>query len=173
MKLFSAFAAFAAMCAVFVSGCDKTPSESVIRTTAEGIGRAAGYALPYAATKPEIKDAVVKIIDVVAKVVPEEGQAFVEAWKPLIDDEVAKLVKAGKLREADAGIVKSVLYVVCDGIDLVFTRYPKAREYKNLVSAAVGGFVDGFKSVVGLTDGARENYDKEAYEIFVKKLGTK
>ena len=110
------------------------------------------------------------MLDVAAKVVPETSQTFIATWKPLIDDEVAKLVAAGKLKDEEAALVKNALYVACDGVDLVFTRYPKAREYKNLVSAATGGFVTGFKSVVSFASGERAGYDKNAYEILRSKF---
>ena len=170
MKMFSAFAAIAVACMTFVTGCKSLPTEDTIRGTAESIGRAAGYAVELGKTKTEVKEAIIKVLDVAAKVVPETNQTFIAAWKPLIDDEVAKLVVAGKLKEDDAALVKSALYVACDGIDLVFTRYPKARAYKNLVSAATGGFVTGFKSVVNFTGGERADYDKDAYKILRKKF---
>lgn len=173
MKMFSAFAAIAVVCMAFMMGCKSLPTDDTIYSTAESIGRAAGYAVELSKTKAEVKETIIKVLDVTAKVVPETNQTFIAAWKPLIDDEVTKLVADGKLKEDDAALVKSALYVACDGIDLVFTRYPKAREYKNLVSAATGGFVTGFKSVVNFTGSARVGYDKDAYEILRKKFEDK
>ena len=170
MKMFSVFTAIAVMCMAFVMGCKSLPSEETIRGTAESIGRAAGYAVELGKTKTEVKEAIIKVLDVAAKVVPETNQTFIAAWKPLIDDDVSKLVAAGKLKDADAALVKNALHVACDGVDLVFTRYPKAREYKNLVSAATGGFVTGFKSVVSFASGTRMDYDKNAYEILRSKF---
>lgn len=170
MKMFSVFAAVAVACAVFVTGCRSFPSEATICGVGESIGRAAGYAVELGKTKTEVKEAIVKVIDIAAKVVPEPDQTFVAAWKPLVDEEVAKLVAAGKLKEVDAAFVKSALYVACEGVDLVFKRYPKAREYKNLVSAATSGFVAGFKSVVSFAAGERANYDEDAYKTLRAKF---
>ena len=170
MKMFSIFTAIAVTCMVFVMGCKSIPSEETIRGTAESIGRAAGYAVELGKTKTEVKETIIKVLDIAAKVVPETNQTFIVAWKPLIDDEVAKFVVAGKLKDEDATLVKNALYVACDGVDLVFTHYPKAREYKNLVSAATGGFVTGFKSVVSFASGERVDYDKNAYEILRSKF---
>lgn len=170
MKMFSVFTAIAVMCMAFVMGCKSLPSEETIRGTAESIGRAAGYAVELSKTKIEVKEAIIKVLDATAKVVPETNQTFIVTWKPLIDDDVAKFVAAGKLKDEDAALVKNVLYVACDGVDLVFTRYPKAREYKNLVSAATGGFVTGFKSVVNFTAGDRAGYDNDAYKILRNKF---
>ena len=170
MKMFSVFTAIAVACMVFVTGCKSLPSEETICGTAESIGRAAGYAVELGKTKTEVKEAIIKVLDVAAKVVPETNQTFIATWKPLIDDEVMKLAADGKLKEDDAALVKNALYVACDGVDLVFTHYPKAREYKNLVSAATGGFVTGFKSVVSFAGGERADYDKNAYEILRNKF---
>lgn len=171
MKMF--FAATIAVCAMLIAGCKSLPSEEVIRGTASSIGRAAGYAVELGKTKAEVKEAIIKVLDAAAKVVPETDQTFIAAWRPLIDDEVAKLVADGKLKDDEAALVKSALYVACDGIDLVFTRYPKARAYKNLVSAATGGFVAGFKSIVNFAGGGRAGYDEDAYEILRKKFENK
>lgn len=170
MKMFSVFTAIAVTCMAFVMGCKSIPSEETIRGTAESIGRAAGYAVELGKTKNEVKESIINVLDVAAKVVPETNQTFIATWKPLIDDDVAKLIAAGKLKDEDAALVKNALYVACDGVDLVFTRYPKAREYKNLVSAATGGFVTGFKSVVSFTAGERAGYDNDAYKILRNKF---
>lgn len=155
---------------MLLTGCKNIPSEDTIRATSESIGRAAGYAVEIGKTKTEVKDAIVKVLDIASKVTPATNQTFISAWKPLIDEEVGKIVAGGKLKEEDAALVKNVLYVACDGVDLIFVKYPKAREYQNLVSAAVGGFVNGFKSVVASGDGSRAEYDKEAYETLRKKF---
>ena len=165
MKLFSI--AMAAMVACF-AGCKPLPTEDVMRNTAESVGRAAGYAVQLTKTKTEVKAAIIEVLDTVSKIVPGAGQSFIAAWKPLIDDEVAKLIAAGKLKEENSALVKNILYVACDGVDLIFARYPKAREYKHLVSAATTGFVSGFKSVVTLPDNAKTAYDEKAYEILKK-----
>lgn len=170
MKMFSVFTAVVVVCAAFVAGCKSLPSETTINGVGESIGRAAGYAVELSKTKTEVKDAIIKILDVAAKVVPEPDQTFVATWKPLIDEEVTRLVAAGKLKEMDAALVKNALYVACEGVDLVFKRYPKAREYKNLVSAATGGFVAGFKSIVNFTAGERAIYDEEAYKTLRAKF---
>ena len=169
MKKFSIFAALAALC-LAIAGCNKLPSEDTIRGAAESIGKAAGFAVELGKTKTEVKDAIVNVLEAVKEATPAEGQTFADAWKPLIDKELAKLVAEGKIKEIDATLAKSALYVACEGVDLVFVRYPKAKEYKNLVAAAVTGFVAGFESVVPVPDMARAEYDKEAYKTLAAKF---
>lgn len=170
MKIMSMFMAALVVFACGFSGCKSLPSEDTLRATASSIGRAAGYAVELSKAKTEVKEAIITVLDVVAKAVPETNQTFIAAWKPLIDEEIGKLVTAGKLKETDAALVKSALYVACDGIDLLFTRYPKAKAYANLVSAATDGFISGFKSVVTFSASVKADYDQEAYEILRKKF---
>lgn len=148
-----------------LTGCDKLPTPEKMTTISTVIGKTAGYACELSKTKTEVKEAIANVLDVVSKAVPDEGQTFAEAWSSLIDEELKKLVEAGKLDEAGAHVAKLALNVACDGIDYVFVKYPKAKEVKELVSAAVAGFVDGYKSVVkmNLAAGEKPEIDEEAY----------
>ena len=148
-----------------LTGCDKLPTPEKMTTISTAIGKTAGYACELSKTKTEVKEAIANVLDIVSKVVPGEGQTFAEAWTPVIAEELQKLVDAGKLDEAGAKVAKLALSVACDGIDYVFVKYPKAKEVKELVSAAVVGFVNGYKSVVktDLAVGEKPEIDEEAY----------
>ena len=164
-------AALVAATALF-SGCDKLPTVERMTTISTVIGKTAGYACELSKTKTEVKEAIANVLDIVSKVVPGEGQTFTEAWSPLIDEELKKLVEAGKLDEAGAQVAKLALTVACDGIDYVFVKYPKAKEVKELVSAAVVGFVDGYKSVVKMNLAASEKpeIDEDAYKYLKARM---
>lgn len=56
------------------------------------------------------------------------------------------------------------------GIDYIFdVKYPKAKEAKELVDAAVRGFTSGFLSVFSDTVKAGKlDYDKDAYKYLTK-----
>ena len=164
-------AALVAVTALF-SGCDKLPTVERMTTISTVIGKTAGYACELSKTKTEVKEAIANVLDIVSKVVPDEGQTFAEAWSPLVDEELKKLVEAGKLDEAGAQVAKLALTVACDGIDYVFVKYPKAKEVKELVSAAVAGFVDGYKSVVkmSLATGEKPEIDEDAYKYLKARM---
>ena len=170
MKKIIAVAA-AAFIALFMTGCDKDLTPAKINAVATTIGRTAGYACELAKTKTEVKEGIAKVLDIVAEVVPTNGQTFAEAWTPVIDKELKELVDAGKIDAAGAQVAKIALGVACDGIDYVFTKYPKAKETKELVSAAVTGFISGYKSVVNLAANAEKpEIDEEALKYFKTKL---
>ena len=55
-------------------------------------------------------------------------------------------------------------------IDYIFNRYPKAKEVEELVSAAVKGFINGYRSVVTLNAGNVADSDEEAYQYLKSKM---
>ena len=157
--------------ALFITGCDKLPTPEKMTKIATAVGKAAGYACELAKLDANVKESIVNVLDVAAKVVPAEGQTFADAWAPIINEEVQKLVAAGKLNDASAAIVKLALGTACDGIDYVFVKYPKAKDVKELVGAAVDGFTTGFKNTISLAVGAEKSeFDEEAYKYLKAKM---
>lgn len=156
-------------------GCDKLPTPEKIEAVSTVIGRTAGYVCELSKTKTEVKDAILKVMDVVATVVPTNGETFVEAWTPIANAEIQKLVDSKKLDEASAALVKNAVAIACEGIDYVFIKYPKAKDVKELVSAATMGFIGGFKSVVSMNFAADAKFeiDEEAYKYLKEKMPAK
>lgn len=163
--------AVAVVMAFFIAGCDHPLTPEKIEAVATTIGRTAGYACELSKTKTAVREAIAKVLDVIATVVPTENQTFSEAWTPVIAKDLQKLVDAGKLDSEGAKVAKLALGVACDGIDYVFVKYPKAKEVKELMSATTIGFINGYKSVVNLAAGATmSEIDKEAYEYLKAKM---
>ena len=165
----------AAVMAVFITGCDKNLTPERMTTISTVIGRTAGYTCELSKTKTEVKETIMKVLDISSEVVPTNGQTFAEAWTPVIDAEINKLVAEGKLDAAGAQVAKLALGVACDGIDYVFVKYPKAKEGKELVSAAVTGFISGYKSVVTLKAGGdgKIDIDEDAFKYLKAKMSSK
>ena len=163
----------AAIIAVFMVGCDKLPTVEKMTAISTVIGKTAGYACELAKTKKEVKDAIFVVLDVVSKVVPNEGQTFTEAWTPVITEELNKLVKAGKINENEASIAKIALTAATEGLDYVFLKYPKAKDVKELVAAATSGFITGYKSVVTVGASANVDVDADAYRYITERLAAK
>ena len=170
-----------AACAVFaVAGCDKLPTPEKMNSIAKLIGKTAGYVCELSSAKPEVKEAVANIVDVLAKATPKNGKTFAETWDPIIDAEIKKLVDVKKLDNWSATAVKVALTAASSGVDYVFIKYPKAKDVEELVVAAVNGFVEEFKGCcVDCTDckdcvvGAsakKTEIDEEAYNYLKAKL---
>ena len=156
--------------AVFMTGCDKElPTIERMTTISTAIGKTAGYACELSKTKTSVKEAIFSVIDTASKVVPQTNETFTVAWTPVINEELDKLIKKGKISESELPVIKIALAAATEGIDYVFVKYPKAKEVKELVSAATTGFISGYKSVVAFAAGAEEIND-EAYKYIKSKL---
>ena len=160
-----------------VVGCKTLPSADVVNKTAYSIGMVSGYVCQLAGVDDNVKITIVNVLDTVVKVVPAPEQTFTEAWTPMITDEIAKLVEAGKLKADGAELVKSALSVACNGIDFLFTRHPKWKEYSDIVDAVVTGYTAGFETVVVPVDVVRaavdNNDDVRAYVEYIKASANK
>ena len=168
-----------AICAALLAvvGCKTLPPADVVNKTAYSLGMVSGYACQLAGVDDHVKITIVNVLDTAVKVVPAPGQTFTEAWTPVIADEVAKLVEAGKLKADEAELVKSALGVACNGIDFLFTRHPKWKEYSDIVDAAVTGYAAGFKTIIVPADVVRaavdSNDDVRAYVEYIKANANK
>lgn len=155
-------------------GCKKEITVERMTTISTAIGKTAGLACELSKTKTEVKESIAVVLNAVQAIVPTNGQTFVEAWSPLIEIEVNKLVEAHKIDAASATIVKAALTVACEGLDFVFVKYPKAKDSKELVSAAITGFITGYKSIVTPTakaiPGEKIEIDEEAMKYLKEKI---
>lgn len=153
-------------------GCKSIPSSDTIYAVSESIGKTAGFAIELSKTKQEVKDGIIQVLDIISATVPGTNDTFVTKWMPIAETEIQKLIDAEKVTAEEGKVIKHAIYVACEGIDLVFVRYPIAKQYKDLVSAAVDGFVTGFKSVVKATFAVTPDFDAEAYTYLKMKSAT-
>lgn len=171
-------AAAAATVTFTIVGCKSLPTPDKMNSVAYAVGTASGLVANETKIDDKSRETVIEVVTVVKGVVPTNGQTFVEAWVPVADVYVAELVAKGKLNEGQALLVKGGTTIVATGMDYVFKAYPKAKEYEDLVVAAVDGFTDGFLTtfkpvnlakVPGASGSSRSaEYDKEAY-IYLKE----
>ena len=159
-----------AVCASVFVGCDKLPTVEKMTEISTVVGKTAGYVCELSKTKTEVKEAIFKVLDIVSTAVPTNGQTFVEAWTPIINAEVKKLIDDGKIDKKYETAITTSLYVVCNGIDYIFVKYPKAKNVEELVVAATTGFINGYKSVVTLAANAELEIDEEAYKYLKSQI---
>lgn len=170
MKKFSikAFtAAFFAAIVVVFAGCDKLPSAEKIENVSKTIGYAAGLTCDLTKVSDKTRTVTLEVMDIVDDVIPLTNQTFIAAWTPVIDETISNFVNKGKITASEGVIVKAVMAAVTQGLDYVFeVRWPKAKEYKELVSAAVRGFTEGFKTVIkpaNMKAAAGFDYDEDEF----------
>lgn len=169
MKRLMTFMLAAAM-AIF-AGCEpKLPTVEKMEKTANAVGVAAGMVASQVKIDTETRAAIKEVLAKVAEVTPAAGQSFTDAWTSVAEEALAKLVADGKINDAQAAVAKTAFSVFTKGLDYLFDiRYPKAKEYKELVDAAVRGFTTGFLSAFSdAMKAAPLDYDKDAYEYLTK-----
>lgn len=172
MKIKNTLWCLLALGLAMLMGC--TPSAEQINKTATAVGYAAGLVANKVEIKDDARNAIVSVLNDVRSCIPIEGQSFADAWTPVIKEKVSILVKDGKIDAATGELVTSIAIMAAKGVDYLFdVRFPKVKQYEELVAAGVSGAVDGFLSVFKpVNDSARTigDYDKEAYEWFMKNF---
>jgi hypothetical protein len=179
MKKFSKwFAVLALALGIGMVGCTSLPSSDTMYSTTCAIGVATGMVANGTDIDDASRNAICDIMNEVSQCIPETNQTFSAAWTPIAKAHADSLVADGKITAEQGVLVMKAFDIVVSGIDYVFeVRYPKAKQYKELVSAAVDGFTDGFLSVFKQVDGALSSgrsvtFDIDAYE-WLKKNAVK
>ena len=138
------------------AGCKQLPTPEVMKATATSIGVAAGMVANETPIDDKARNTVVAIVEEVARVTPKQGQSFEEAWTPVAKEVVAKLIAEGKIDDGVGNIALAAFSIAVKGVDYIFdVRFPKAKEYEELVNSAVAGFTEGFLTVFKPVDGTK------------------
>lgn len=159
-----------------IAGCNPTPTAEKIASVSKLAGTSAAMVVNMTKIDEQSKAVVIEIMDKVEMTIPQTNQTFTEAWTPIAKEHVGKLISDGKINDVQGQLILSGFSIACNGIDYIFdVRYPKAREYKELLEAAVHGFIGGYKSVYSTSSlksgSASPEYDKEAYDYLKSKAG--
>lgn len=140
---------------LFFVGCDPDKTNEQIETTAKSIGAATAAVINFTKVDKDVGTTIVNIVETAKKVVPTAGQSFADAWTPVSEDIVAKLLKDGKLDEKKAEIVKMLFKTVVKGADYIITkRLPNVVKDTEKLRIVVDGFSTGFLSMISTTDAA-------------------
>ena len=157
-KMLFALVAAAAMCATF-TGCDETPSKEVVSAASYALGTSSGLVVKLLNINDETRAVIADVIAKVSEVIPEDGQSFEDAWKPVAAKYIDELLESGKLpeiliknKELTRNLLNKAVEAAFKGLDRLFEKYPTWKKYPDIVVAAVGGFVNGFKLTIGCTD---------------------
>lgn len=156
------------------TGCHTVPTPDKMESTAQAIGFSAGLVANNINISDKDRNIIVDIIGKVSECTPADNQTFVEAWTPIATEYVNKMVADGKINQDQAVLILKVFDIIANGVDYVFDKvYPKARQYENLVTAAIRGFTKGFltsfKPVNKVFDKSIK-YDAKAYDHLIKLL---
>lgn len=166
----------AAIMAVCV-GCKSVPTDGQMYTASYAIGVSAGLVANMTKIDDASRNAVIEIMNKVDSCIPATNETFSAAWTPIAAEHIAKLVEEGKIDAGQGILIAKTFEVAVNGIDYLFNvRFPKARQYQELVEAATHGFCGGFLTVfksanssMGFSSSSSATYDVEAYDYLKAK----
>lgn len=126
-------------------GCRSVPTADTMYSTSYAVGIATGMVANEAKIDDASRNAICDVLNVVSSCVPETNQTFEAAWMPIAKAHIAKLAAEGKLDSLQSRMVETTAGIIVQGIDYLFEhRFPKAKMYKDVVTAAIDGFAGGF-----------------------------
>ena len=137
--------AIAIACITANLGCKSVPINDKMYMTSYAIGASTGLVADMTKVDDWSRNKVIEIVNIVDAYVPQTNETFTQAWTPIADTLIAEWKKAGEIDADQIILISGAFKLVCEGIDYVFiVRYPKARQYQELVEAATHGFSAGF-----------------------------
>lgn len=166
---------FLIMCFIifpFISGCAITITKDNVGPISNIIGKATGSVVNVSGLTDQTKEAIVTIITSIDNYLPANNITCEEAWQPIIETEITKLINNGKLAEKYSVITFKACLTVAKGVDYLYKKYPTIKNYRDLTIIAINNFIEGFTNVITSTGFATvysSEYQKE-YEQAVKYL---
>lgn len=135
-------------------GCNHVPSFDVIYMMAHAGGTGTALVMNETSLDAEKRTIIRDIVKEVRECTPEVGQTLEAAWTPIAQAHTDLLVQEGKIDAATGVVIMAGFKTVMVGVNLLETRYPQIRADRDLLSAFIAGFTDGFlaKFVVDSAD---------------------
>ena len=140
--------ALVACAAVFLTGCDETPSAEVVNALSTTLGASAAAVVKLVGVDADTVANINEVLTQVDRVVPDKDQSFTDAWTSLVEEAIAKLKEKGKLDDTKAKLVSKALEAAMKGLDRLFEMKPKWKQYDDVVTGAISGFIVGFQGTL-------------------------
>ena len=127
-----------------VTGCQCLPSADVVYMVAHAGGTGTALVMNETTLDTEKRTVIRDIVKEVRECTPEVGATLESAWTPIAQDHTDLLVQEGKIDAATGVVIMAGFKTVMVGVNLLETRYPQIRADRDLLSAFINGFTDGF-----------------------------
>lgn len=126
-------------------GCKTLPTVESVTGTSYAVGVSAAYVVNETKITDETRTAIANIMTEVKQYVPSTNQTFASAWTPIAERQVQTLVANGKINATQGAHALKTFKIAIMGMDYVIAvKYPKLREYAELIDIATTSFCDGF-----------------------------
>lgn len=125
-------------------GCKHVPSCDVIYMVAHAGGTGTALVMNETSLDTEKRTVIRDITKEVRECTPEVGQTLEAAWTPIAQAHTDLLVQEGKIDAATGVVIMAGFKTVMVGVNLLEARYPRIRVDRDLLSAFIAGYTDGF-----------------------------
>ena len=142
-----AFTLITAVCIVAVvalAGCKHVPSANAVYLVAHAGGTGTALVMNETSLDMEKRTVIRDIVKEIRECTPGVGQTLEAAWTPIAQAHTDLLVQEGKIDAATGVVIMAGFKTVMVGVNLLEDRYPQIRADRDLLSAFVAGFTDGF-----------------------------
>ena len=145
-KIIIAFAAVVCMVAIaeVVTGCRSIPTADTVYMVAHAGGTGTALVMNETSLDAAKRTIIRDITKEVRECTPEVGQTLEAAWTPIAQAHTDLLVQEGKIDAATGVVIMAGFKTVMVGVNLLEARYPQIRADRDLLSAFIAGFTDGF-----------------------------
>lgn len=130
--------------ALAATGCKTVPTADTVYLVAHAGGSATALVMNETKLDADKRTVIRDIVNEIRECTPEVGQTLEAAWTPVAQRHVDLLVEEGRIDSAAATLIMTGFKTVMVGVNAIENRYPQIRANRDLLSAFVTGFTDGF-----------------------------
>lgn len=135
--------------ATILTGCKSVPSENRVTALSTAIGAASAAACKIANVSTNDIEVIKTVLETAKEFTPEGEATFEETWTPIITAQIDIMYIGGKLTDDEKELATKILIACSRGVDWMFDKHPTWKQYENIVSCAIDGFVKGFDYIIG------------------------
>lgn len=137
-------AAFAFIGLMKLTGCKTAPNVDKVNRAFYYGGATVSLVMNETSLSKEKRVVIRDIVVDIKTCNPEVGQPLEAKWTEIAQNHVDRLVQAGTIDSATGVVIMAGFHTAMAGVNLLEQRFPEIRQDRDLISAAIAGFTDGF-----------------------------
>lgn len=137
-------AAFAFIGLMNLTGCKTTPNVDKVNRAFYYGGSTVSLIMNETSLNKEKRVVIRDIVVDIKTCNPEVGQTLEAKWTEIAQDHVDRLIQAGTIDSATGVVIMAGFHTAMAGVNLLEQRFPEIRQDRDLISAAISGFTEGF-----------------------------
>lgn len=137
-------AAFAFIGLMKLTGCKTRPNVDRVNRAFYYGGATVSLVMNETSLNKEKRVVIRDIVVDIKTCNPEVGQPLEAKWTEIAQDHVDRLIQAGTIDSATGVVIMAGFHTAMAGVNLLEQHFPEIRQDRDLISAAIAGFTDGF-----------------------------